>query len=127
MREYHSDFKGSIPSSPLFEVLITSDDGISDQDAIKVAKHSFKPKYSQKIQNNTTRVDNTTAYEKTFTINSSKNFNSTMTLKQINIIRNGNTYRILMQAPANDINNEQNNSNLMFNTFNINRNLKISN
>jgi hypothetical protein len=49
MREYHSDFKGSIPSSPLFEVLITSDDGISDQDAIKVAKHSFKPKYSQKI------------------------------------------------------------------------------
>ena len=106
--------------APLFEVLIMPNQGMSDQDAINAAINtSTNPSSWHLISNKTTTIDNNTAYVNTFTVDDPADFTENMTLEQMNIVKKGNTYTLMIQTPVNDFNNNQANFNTMINSIKI--------
>ena len=104
--------------APLFEVLTMPNQDMSDAEALKAVQDSTDPTWHQ-ISNKTTTIDNTTAYVTTFTVDDPKDFTENMTLEQVNMVKNGNTYTLMIQAPVNDFKNNQANFNIMLNSFKI--------
>ncbi len=111
----------SNPNAPLFEISVLPNPyDMSDQDSINSIElvSDNQPGWT-KISNNTLSVDGNTAYEYTFSVNDSTNFNNILTIEQINIVKNGTTYAMIIQAPANDFNNEKPYFDTILNSFKI--------
>lgn len=106
--------------SPQFQIQISTNPPLmSEQDAINSIQNLDTPSGWQIITNKTIILDGNTAYETIYTINDSTQFTVTMTDQQITFVKNGNTYFLDFQAPANDFNNEQTNFNTILNTLKI--------
>ncbi len=106
--------------SPQFQIQISPNPPFtSDQDAINSIQNLETPSGWQIISNKTITLDGNTAYETIYSINNSTQFTETMTDQQITLVKNGNTYFLDFQAPANDYYNELTNFNTILNTLKI--------
>lgn len=106
--------------SPQFQIQISPNPPFtSDQDAINSIQNLETPSGWQIISNKTITLDGNTAYETIYSINNSTQFTETMTNQQITLVKNGNTYFLDFQAPANDYYNELTNFNTILNTLKI--------
>lgn len=106
---------------PEFEILVTPNpSGISNQEALNAIKVIPNQIGWTSVSNNTFTLDNNTAYENVITVNNSAIFREIMMLHRINIVKSGNTYSILIQAPTNEFSNENPTFQSILNSFKIN-------
>jgi hypothetical protein len=73
----------------------------------------------EKISNSTISINGNTAYENTYNVTNSSQFEEPIIMKEINFIKNGYTYGLSFQAPTNEFNNEQTNFNITLNSFQV--------
>jgi hypothetical protein len=73
----------------------------------------------QLISNSTLTVDGNTAYENIYIVNDSSRFTGLVKEKEINFIKNGNTYALLFDAPQQTYDQEEANFNTTLNSFKV--------
>jgi len=90
----------------------------SDQEIVNIMQNSTDPSWNE-ISNNTLKIDNKTAYETTFIVNSLIPSMVDITVKQIVLVKNGKTYLMLLQAPNWSFDKEKPNFNAIINSFKV--------
>ena len=73
----------------------------------------------QRISNSTVTVDGNTAYENIYIVNDTSRFTGLTKEKEINFIKNGNTYGLIFDAPVQTFDQEETNFNITLNSFKL--------
>jgi len=94
-----------------FQIQILPNNGMSEEEAIRQIQdgnliHSTIYPSWEKKSSYTMTIDNKTAYEDIFLVNDS-HFSKIMRIAQITLVKNDNTYLILLQAPDEEFDKEK--------------------
>ena len=73
----------------------------------------------QRISNSTVTVDGNTAYENIYIVNDTSRFTGLTKEKEINFIKNGNTYGLIFDAPVQTFDQEETNFNITLNSIKL--------
>jgi hypothetical protein len=103
--------------SPQFEVDISHNNGISEQEAINQVKNDV-PVDGKKVSSSTITVDGNKAYNDIF-ITSSDEDSVAMKFEQICFVKNGKTYLMTFSAAEKDFDKEKKNFNMILNSFKV--------
>jgi hypothetical protein len=121
------------PSAPQITVQITpnnvvspnsSEQGVINQLPEGVASdmpgsvNSEIPEGWNEVSNGTITISNETTIEETFTVNDA-HYAELMRFEQVNFMKNGKTYSMLIQATDNDFDKEKSNFEIILNSFNV--------
>ena len=105
--------KNNSNNSPQFQLIITPNGEMTDQDIINSIQSCPNPSNQKKISNNTLTIDGNKAYENIFIIN------KTTKMREIFFIKNSNLYDLTFQTTNNDFDKEKQNFDIILNSFKV--------
>lgn len=102
---------------PQFEIDISPNNGMSEQEAINQVKNDV-PVDGKKVSSSTITVDGNKAY-KDLIITNSDGYSVAMKFEQIYFVKNGKTYLVTFSAAEKDFDKEKSNFDMILNSFKI--------
>lgn len=109
--------KGYSYSTARFQVQIMNNNGMPEENVVKELQRSITPGWDRTGKYKLT-VDNKTAYEAIYNVNSAE-YDETMRMAEIILVKNDKTYLMLLQAPDKSFNKEKSNFGVILNSFKV--------